>query len=207
MYQFIIRNLDKIFISFSGLVLFELTQKYYNLKNCKQYNNYYIKNEKIYHIDVYKKDNLNNFNKYNKYNKYNDINFINLPYLKNIKSISFVIKNDNYKIFNNVKYVKPQKFIYYNNDNIFETIVKMLNEKENIGDFYNLVKSNKNNNNIKYKISQNDKTFCLYLNDKLILISDNQNEILLKSIEDEIKYMFCSLIFAFFWIMYYPFTI
>ena len=115
---------------------------------------------------------------------------------------------DNYnKIFNNVKYVKPQKFIYYNNDNIFETIVKMLNEKENIGDFYNLVKSNKNNNNIKYKISQNDKTFCLYLNDKLILISDNQNEILLKSIEDEIKYMFCSLIFAFFWIMYYPFTI
>ena len=32
MYQAILKNLDKIFISFSGLVLFELIQKYYNLK-------------------------------------------------------------------------------------------------------------------------------------------------------------------------------
>jgi hypothetical protein len=202
MYQFIIRNLDKIFISFSGLVLFELIQKHHNLKFYKKYHNYYIKNDNIYHIDIYKKDNLNNLNnlkKINKYNKYHDINFINLPYMKNINSISFVIKNnDEYEVFNNINYIEPRDFLYYNNDNIFETILKTLSEKNNTQNFIHLAKINKSDKNIKYKICKNEKALCLYLNDKLVLISDNFNVILMKSIEDEIKYITCSLIIVFF---------
>jgi hypothetical protein len=206
MYQFILRNINKIFISFSGLILFELIKKHQNLKFYKKYNNYYIKNDNIYHIDVYKKDNLNNLNNLNnlkKINKYNDTNFIYIPYLRHINSISFVIKNnEECEVFNNVNYIKPRYSLYYENDNIFETIVKTLSKKNNKQNFIHLAKLNKSNKNIKYKISQNKNSLCLYLNNKLVLISDNFNEILMKSIEDEIKYITCSLIFIFFYTMY-----
>jgi hypothetical protein len=202
MYQFILRNLDKIFISFSGLVLFELIQKHYNLKKYRNYNNYYIKNNNIYHIDVYKKNNLNNRKKYNKYHKYKDINFINIPYLEHLNSISIIKNNDTYNVYNNIKYVNPKNFLYYNNDNIFENIVKLLGEKIDTINFINFIKLNKSDKNIRYKISQNKNSMCLYLNDKLVLISDNFNDILIKSMEDEIKYITCSLIFVFFYTLY-----
>lgn len=189
----------KIFISFSGLVLFELFQKYYNLKNFKIYKNYCIKTEEIYHIDMYKKDNFNNFYKINK------INFISIPYLKHINSISIIKKDVTFELFNNVKYINPQHFLYYNNDYIFEHIVKELSEKVNTHEFINFsnfINSYKLNKNIKYKISQNQNSICLYKNNKLILIADVNDNILVKSIEDEIKYFTCSLILAFFWIIY-----
>jgi len=199
MYQFILRNLDKIFISFSGLVLFELIQKHYNLKKYRNYNNYYIKNDNIYHIDVYKKNNLNNRKNYHKYKA---INFIYIPYLEHLNSISFIKNNDIYEVFNNIKYVNPKKFLYYNNDNIFENIVKLLGEKKDTQHFINFIELNKFDKNIRYKISQNKNSMCLYLNDKLLLISDNFNDIIVKSIEDEIKYITCSLIFGIFIYLY-----
>lgn len=205
MYQAILKNLDKIFISFSGLILFELIQKYYNLKNFKVYKNYCIKTKDIYHIDMYKKDNLKNFNNFYKFNNFNKINFIFIPYLKHINSISINKKDDTFEIFNNVKYINPQYFLYYNNDYIFENIVKVLSEKVNTHEFINFanfVNSYKLNKNIKYKISQNKNGICLYKNNKLILIADVNDNILIKSIEDEINYFTCSLIFAFFWIIY-----
>ena len=200
MYQAILKNLDKIFISFSGLILFELIQKYYNLKKFKIYKNYCIKTGEIYHIDMYKKDNLKNFNNFYKFNNFNKINFISIPYLKHINSIYIIKKDDTFEIFNNVKYINPQHFLYYNNDYIFEHIVKELSKKVNTHEFMNFanfVNSYKLNKNIKYKISQNQNAICLYKNNKLISIADVNNNILVKSIEDEIKYFTCSLIFAF----------
>ena len=204
MYQAILKNLDKIFISFSGLVLFELIQKYYNLKNFKVYKNYYIKTDEIYHIDMYKKANLKNFNNFNNLNNFNKINFISIPYLKHINSVSIIKKDDTFKIYNNIKYINPQNFIYYNNDYIFDNVIKQITQTENINikKFSNVVNSYKLNKDIKYKICQNQQSLCLYLDDNLILISDNLNDIFQKGIEDEITYFTCSLIITFFWIMY-----
>jgi len=194
MYQIILKNLDKIFISLSGFLLIELFQKYYNLKTLKIYKNYCIKTKEIYHIDMYKKNNLINLK---------NLNFINFPYLQHIKSLSIIIKDNNtHEIFNNVKYIKPQNFLYYKNDFIIENIIKALKEQDNTQEFINLTKLNKLNKNIKYKTSWNQNAICLYKDNKLILITDDNNNIFVKSMEDEIKYFAFLIIFAVFGIIY-----
>ena len=216
MKQIIINNLHNVFFVFSGLFLVELIYKYYQLKNYSKYNNkynnLYIEINKIFQIEMYKKDFIKfktiHFNKSNSLIKNNyDIIQSNIPYLKFNNSITFVIKDNdlnadfnNYDVFNNLKYINPKIYLFYNNndDDIFKIIIKEIknkqNNKKNIDTFVNLINTNKNNKNIKYKVINSGNAYCIYDDKQLIGIGNDRSDILKKSIESEQSYVIMCLI-------------
>lgn len=195
MFDFVRYNLDKICIGIGTFFLLEIGQKYYNLKYYNRYNNYEIKNEKVYHIEQYKKElykpkyvnprlkfysPILNQN-YNLFNKLYDIQFLN--------SISIIINENNYNVFYNKKFLNPKIYLYYNNDDIFRTIVSDLALKKDCKIFFDNIAKYKNDSNIKYKIIQSEKSFCAYNNLNLITLSDSKDDIIKNILENDIAFM------------------
>lgn len=200
MMNFVINNLDKIFISLSGMFFLEMFMKYHNLKYNNEHDELKIKTEKIFHIEIYKKkytnkNYTNNFlinNVFNKYNKFQN-------------SLTIILKNNdtnndtnitnilNYDIYNDVKFINPKNYLFYNNDNIIYTIFDDLIDKKDCIKFLNIVQKNRNIDNIKYKIIKSLNSYCLYENNKLKYISDNKDNLLIKSLDDNFKYLYISL--------------
>jgi hypothetical protein len=196
MKQFILNNIDKICISLGGIFLFEILMKYNNLKYHNEYANIKIKNEKIYQIEMYKKTNINKINNFNKY-------FRGLKDNRFQHSISIIFKNDDeYKIYDDAKFINPQNYLFYDNDKIFDIIINNLYTKKDCNNFLNVVQKYKNDTNIKYKIVQSCYAYCLYDDEKLKYICDDKNDLLYTSIDDNLKYFYISMIcgiFAYFY--------
>lgn len=212
MKEFILNNIDKICISLGGIFLFEILMKYNNLKYYNEYANTKIKNEKIYQIEMYKKTNINNypfnnlFNRHNKLGNLYHIKFINTNLIRNrfFNSLTIVLKNNDtdYKIYNNIQFINPKNYLFYDNDKIFDIIISNLYTKKDCNNFLNVVQKYKNDTNIKYKIIQSCYTYCLYDSDRLIYISNDKNDLLIASLDENLKYFYISIIcsiFAYFY--------
>jgi hypothetical protein len=212
MKEFILNNIDKICISLGGIFLFEILMKYNNLKYHNEYANTKIKNEKIYQIEMYKKTNINNYpfnNLFNRHNKLGNlyyIKFINTNLIRNrfFNSLTIVLKNNDtdYKIYNNIQFINPKNYLFYDNDKIFDIIISNLYTKKDCNNFLNVVQKYKNYTNIKYKIIQSCYTYCLYDSDRLKYICNDKNDLLIASLDENLKYFYISIIcsiFAYFY--------
>ena len=208
MFDFLKNNLDKICIGIGAFYLLELGQKYYSLKYFNKYYNYEIKNQKVYQLEIYKKKIYKIPILDNKFNKKYDIKFVNYDYNNNefsfYSSISEINSeiNSEKKIYNDVEFKNPRKYIYYKNNKLLGIFLADLITKINCKKFINILQENKNNDDIKVKLIQSDNSLCLYDNDNLLLISDNKSDILKKVTDENINYMCMSLICAIFLYFY-----
>ena len=204
MKQYLLNNLDKLCIGFAGLFFFEILQKYYNLKYYNKYANFEIKKEKVYQIEMYKKNKVKYITHFINKKYINNIKFIDIPCKKYLHSLSIIFTDNNYTVFNNVRFINPNptKYLIYQNDKFFEIVSNTLKDKTNCNIFLDSICKHKNDNNIIYKIINTDNAICLYNYDKLCNIADKKNDILNKSIDVELSYL-CGFITLYLFIYYY----
>jgi len=144
-----------------------------------------IKKELIYQIAIYKKININNIS----FTKPLEL------YDKFLNSFTLIFNNLENKVYNNVEFYKPDKYIDHDKTKIND-IIKNNVYLENHYMFLNKICKYQNENNIFFRIINPCYGYCLYDNNKLVYISNNKIDVLFMSINNNLKYFYINLIFG-----------